>query len=450
MVRNYKKKIIRKFDKKQLEEAVGQFVNGEKSLRQLEREYGIPRNTISRWAKEEQPHRFGADRTTKLSHETESVLVDAIKYLGELGWPMDLQQIRSIIESYLIKTKQISLFPNNTPGEDWVQGFRKRWSSELSLREPEYVTAARVKDKNIGYVQNVSPIKKSKRKNYYYQFEFQVSPTEFTKVVGFDIKCQPQVTKLEESKTAAVLKGLKKSTDDTLLFNQSSSAQTAAAFDVDFNYVQKEQPNQNKNDDLCKTITLSNIEVLKPLQRVNVVATLTMGNQSSKSVVSNATQMNTQVKEDCVPEDLTGSIPFHVWGAFIEQLKSGQTYKFEDLMLRQYQSSMYLSTTTNTKFSEEIQQVESISGPTLLSSPFTEITVKEIKFVKRLAIYTACQYCRKKITENHIDAKTIKCQHCAVRQRSANCKTNASVQLTMVTDNDEDTVALTAFNEVIE
>ena len=145
MVRNYQKKVIRKFNEKQLEEAVRQFVNGEKSLRQIEREFGIPRNTISRWAKEEQPHRFGAGRTTKLSHETESILVVAIKYLGELGWPMDLQQIKSIIESYLIKSNQISIFPNNIPGEDWVQGFRKRWSRELRLRKPEYVTAVRVK-----------------------------------------------------------------------------------------------------------------------------------------------------------------------------------------------------------------------------------------------------------------------------------------------------------------
>ena len=58
---------------------------------------------------------------------------------------MDLQEIKSVIESHLIKTKQISIFPNNTPGEEWVQGFKKRWSKELSLRKPDYVTAARVK-----------------------------------------------------------------------------------------------------------------------------------------------------------------------------------------------------------------------------------------------------------------------------------------------------------------
>ena len=120
MVRSYQKKVIRKFNQKQLEEAVRQFAIGEKSLKYLERGSGIPRRTIPRLAEEEQPHRFGAGRITKLSHETEGILTDAIKYFEELGWPMDLYQTKSIIESHLMKTKQISIFPSNTPGEDWV------------------------------------------------------------------------------------------------------------------------------------------------------------------------------------------------------------------------------------------------------------------------------------------------------------------------------------------
>ena len=64
------------------------FIGG-KSFKYLERRSGIPRNTISRWAKEEKPRRFGAGRTTKLSHETKSILIDAIKYLEDHDWPID-------------------------------------------------------------------------------------------------------------------------------------------------------------------------------------------------------------------------------------------------------------------------------------------------------------------------------------------------------------------------
>ena len=120
MPRNYKKKTIRKFNEENLNAAVTQYLNDGLSLRELEKQYGIPRSTISRWAstESEKPQRFGAGRTTKLSYETESILVDAIKYLGELSWPIDKQQIKFIIESFLIKTKQTSLFPDNIPGED--------------------------------------------------------------------------------------------------------------------------------------------------------------------------------------------------------------------------------------------------------------------------------------------------------------------------------------------
>eukprot|EP00794_Sanderia_malayensis_P010225 gene10225-11274_t len=116
------------------------------SLRALEAKYGVPKSTISRWASESnRPRSFGPGRPTALSSETEKILVDAVKYLGKLGWPLDIQQIKFIIESFLKCIGENNIFPNNVPRDDWITGFRKRWAKELSLRRPEYVTIARAK-----------------------------------------------------------------------------------------------------------------------------------------------------------------------------------------------------------------------------------------------------------------------------------------------------------------
>ncbi|EDO30695.1 predicted protein [Nematostella vectensis] len=56
-----------------------------------------------------------------------------------------------------------------------------------------------------GYIHNVSPVKRSKNKNQWFDYQLQVSPTKVRRFVGFNIPSHANLKEHEESKTAVAL-----------------------------------------------------------------------------------------------------------------------------------------------------------------------------------------------------------------------------------------------------
>ena len=249
------------------------------------------------------------------------------------------------------------------------------------------------------------------------------------RVLGFNIPGHAKLVDLQESKSPVVLRNLKQgSNHQDLLFNQSSSADVALPVDVDFPYTAIEPPVKDQGPPTI-SITLGSLQTMKPMQKVSVVATLTYGDVEPKSVTLK-TNIQTRVKEDCMLEDPTGSAVLHIWDPNISKLQSGKTYHFQQLMVRQFLGSIHLSTTMSTSFEEADQQIENVSGPTLLATPIIEMCIEEITFVSHLDIHLSCQSCNRKIAAA-AEGKSLKCQQCGVRQRTANCRKDASVTLTV-------------------
>ena len=57
-----------------------------------------------------------------------------------------------------------------------------------------------------GFVHNLSPVKRSRNQNQWFEFNLQTSPTKVKRVAGFNIASHCQLQEHEESKTAVVLK----------------------------------------------------------------------------------------------------------------------------------------------------------------------------------------------------------------------------------------------------
>ena len=85
----------------------------------------------------------GSGSTTRLSKETEILLVQMIKCFGDWGYGLTFSSIQSIISEYLLQTGQQMLFVNGIPGRDWWYGFLNRWKSDLSLRKAENIASLR-------------------------------------------------------------------------------------------------------------------------------------------------------------------------------------------------------------------------------------------------------------------------------------------------------------------
>ena len=88
----------------------------------------------------------------------------------------------------------------------------------------------------------------------------------------------------------------------------------------------------------------------------------------------------------------------------------------------------------STSFQEGDQQIESVSGPTLLATPIIEMCIEEITFMSHLDIHLSCQSCNRKIAAA-AEGKSVKCKQCGVRQQTAKCRKDASVTLTVDSGN---------------
>eukprot|EP00794_Sanderia_malayensis_P021220 gene21220-23302_t len=88
-----------------------------------------------------------------------------------------------------------------------------------------------------GYIHSLSPVKRSRKNNYYYDFALQVSPTKVRRVVGFNADAHATSQQAQTSKHAVELKNVKESdTNDALIFNQLSTVQLQPTSGISFDY----------------------------------------------------------------------------------------------------------------------------------------------------------------------------------------------------------------------
>lgn len=99
-------------------------------------------------------------------------------------------------------------------------------------------------------------------------------------------------------------------------------------------------------------------------QKVNVTASISLGNEKPKPVQLKTSKEMTSVKEDCVLEDETGTASIHIWALRINNIKSGNTYEFQNLSVKHFQGITHLGATPATTFKEANQKVETLNGPT--------------------------------------------------------------------------------------
>ena len=266
--------------------------------------------------------------------------------------------------------------------------------------------------------------------------------------MGFNIASHSTLQEYEASKTAVTLQNTKENDNNQIIFNQQSMVRVAPTFDIDFDYQPIHQsPKTAPSAQPAKKITLEELPTLQVNQKVNVTASISLGNEKPKPVQLKATKEMTSVKEDCVLEDETGTATIHVWDPLINQIKSGTTYVIDNLTVKHFQGITHLGTTRATTFQEADEQLKTINGPALLQNPEKEAKVQRFKMINKLSIYITCQACKRKINEMS-QQKSLKCKNCGVRQRQAECKRDASVQLLVHLD-DKD-VWLTAFTDVLE
>jgi len=82
-------------------------------------------------------------RPTLLTVDKETILVHAIKKLGDWGFGIDREAVRAIVLDYLISCGRSHSSRSGKPGADWMYVFEARWKDELSRRTGQPLPANR-------------------------------------------------------------------------------------------------------------------------------------------------------------------------------------------------------------------------------------------------------------------------------------------------------------------
>ena len=140
-------------------------------------------------------------------------------------------------------------------------------------------------------------------------------------------------------------------------------------------------------------IPLEELPALLVNQKVNVTVSI-LKNEKPKPVHLNTSKEMTSVKEDCVLDDETETATIHIWAPLTNNIKSGNTYEFQNLSVRHFQGITHLGTTRATIFKETKQKLETLNGPALLQNREKEAKLHFFKMTNELNIFITCQSCK--------------------------------------------------------
>lgn len=112
-------------------------------------------------------------------------------------------------------------------------------------------------------------------------------------------------------------------------------------------------------------LPLEELPALSVNQKVNVTVSISLGNEKPK--------------------------PVHIWDPLTNNIKSGNTYEFQNLSVRHFQGITHLGTTPATIFKETKQKLETLNGPALLQNPEKEAKVHFFEMTNELNIFITCQ-----------------------------------------------------------
>ena len=77
-----------------------------KTIRQISREFNVPRSTLNDWKNKGHGVKLGSGGHTALSLEEENLLVDALVYAAECGFPQSRNEVKNMVQSYVKSTRK--------------------------------------------------------------------------------------------------------------------------------------------------------------------------------------------------------------------------------------------------------------------------------------------------------------------------------------------------------
>lgn len=131
--------------------AVDMVQNKQISSYDAEKQFSIPRRTIERKVMKIHMKRPGPP--LKLTEEEELNFVKVLIVSSDYGAPLNLMDLRILVNEYLLKNNKVEVFDGKLPGEWWARSFIERHRDKLTFRSVQNIKKARA-EKTVTEFQN--------------------------------------------------------------------------------------------------------------------------------------------------------------------------------------------------------------------------------------------------------------------------------------------------------
>ena len=268
----------------------------------------------------------------------------------------------------------------------------------------------------VGYVHNVSPVKRNKRNTLNYStFTLQVGENSMHDALCYSTTKRAILAEKEASRTPIKIARFTRTADHTkLVVNDIAHVTAPNSLECPFQFCQNldnqttttleklDQAPEDKLTIFCKVLKLSETKVVG----------------RAKYNVANATIA-----------DNTGQITLDVWNNLIPQIQENKVYKFTNLSVRFWNGVRKLTTTTNRVVLEtpnpllEGLEVEETSNP----YQDTTLLLLRIESIESVEKYKICGHCAKRIIQ--VQGLLVNCDHCHHKLRASSCPTKLSASI---------------------
>ena len=255
----------------------------------------------------------------------------------------------------------------------------------------------------IGYLHNVSPVKKSAKGSEYFSFTIQEKEKTIKALCFAPRKHKANVETNAESGTPCKLtKFTCHATEkDVIWVNAATQINHALEAKVDF-------PCDTDNEE-TPVVTTKDLEDIQVYQSVTVRGMVLFGERRAEPV---PTKTNLSKREGSFVDEF-GNIPITIWNEQIDNTEEG-FYEIQNIRLRQFKGEKYLSSATDTVFNKLTENLPVISEQQIKHAKdelkTNEITCDNIQSVDIMMFYN-CVTCSKKVQFQQ-NSQMLRCMNC--------------------------------------
>lgn len=275
----------------------------------------------------------------------------------------------------------------------------------------------------VGYVHNISPIKRNKRNTLDYStFKLQLGEKLMQEALCYSPSKRAILAEKEASRIPVKITRYTKTADLTkVVVNDITQITAPNSFECSFQFSQ--DLSQQKLTTLDKLHEGPEDNITVKCKVLKLGPTKAVG--QAKYHVLNATIA-----------DATGQIVLDVWNDIIPNLQENKVYTFTHLSVRYWNGIRKLTTTNNSLISET--QDPALQNVTLqdINNPQQETTLKvpNIESIESIEKFKICCHCLKRIIQ--VTENIVNCDHCHHKMRTSTCATKLSVSF-VVTHEDK-------------